>query len=267
MAPSPYDLPIDFKWFSMTPKDIFTAVTRNHNPASDQGYVYAFAKSPTTGQAVAWDHLAGAMSVHTGLDQLSYEVLPFVFKSGFKGRGNEGMPTDLDGDNLRDLDGNEYEKAPDRVVIPQFLGNGNLFGLNVTGHLVVLGLTGIRHTTIINFAIYNDNEEMFSSQLSFDCWDKVRLRDITNAFRDSFLVSTNQNPLEVQGLTEEVGWYEMDGSVAFSTVHQVSDPAFLAMQIQEIGVLRSQAAARAFMIDRQDNGALLSTSIFGDPDP
>lgn len=257
----------------LTPKDIFSAVTRVHNPAADEGYVYAFAKSPITGEKVSWDYLAGTMQVHTGFDQLSYEVLPYVFKSGIKGRGGDGTPLDNpatgvgDGDGLCDLDGIEYEKAPDKIVVPQFLGNGNLFGLNVSGELVVLGLTGIRHTTIINFAIYNDNEEMFSSQLTFDCWDKVRLRDITNAFSDSFLQGTNQNPLETQGLTEEVGWYEMDGLVAFSTVHQISDPAFLAMQIQRIGIFGSQAASRAFMIDRNPNGALLSTSIFGDPDP
>lgn len=250
----------------LTPKDTFSAVTNVHNPASDQGYVYAFAKSTTTGQAIAWDYLVGAMHVHTGTMGLSYEVLPYIFKSGFKNRGT-GLPTDADGDGLRDLDGVEYEQAPDRVVIPQFIGNGNLAAHNVNGLLVVLGLTGIRHTTIINFAIYNDNEEMFSSQLTFDCWDKVRLRNITNAFSDSFLRGSNQNPLETQGLAEEIGWYEMDGLVAFSTTHQISNPAFLAMQIQEMGMLRSQSAARAFMIDRNPNGALLSTSIFGDPDP
>jgi hypothetical protein len=250
----------------LTAKDTFSAVTGVHNPAADEGYVYAFAKSPTTGQAISWDHLVGAMAVHTGTQGNSYEVLPYIFKSGFRNRGL-GMPTDADGDGLRDLDGIEYEQAPDRIIIPQFIGNGNVAAHNVNGTLAVLGLTGIRHTTIINFAIYNDNEEMFSSQLTFDCWDKVRLRDITNAFSDSFLKGSNQNPLETQGLVEDVGWYEMDGLVSFSTVHQVSNPAFLAMQIQESGALRGRAAARAFMKDRNPNGALLSTSIFGDPDP
>jgi hypothetical protein len=254
----------------LTPKDIYSAVTRFHNPNADEGYVYAFAKSPTTNQAVVWDHLVGTMQIHTGLNQISFEAMPFVFRSAARTRGNEGMATDLppigDNDGNRDLDGREYEQAPDVVIIPQFLGNGNLLGFNVDSELCILGLTGIRHTTIVNFGIYNDNEEFFSSQLTFDCWDRVRLTDITSAFTDSFLKSSNDNPAETQGLTEDVGWYEIDGAVAFSTIDQEVDPAFLAIQVQSLGLFRSQEGTQSFGKGLQPNGALLPVSIFGDPD-
>jgi hypothetical protein len=252
----------------LTPKDSFTAVTKYHNPNADQGYVYAFAKHPISGQAVAWDYLVGSMQVYTGLNQLGFETMPYVFKAGSRVRNGGPLddltPTDMDHDGIRDLNGIEYEKAPDIIVVPSFIGNGNLLSMNVTGELVVLGLTGIRFTNLISFAIYNDNEEMFSAQLTFDCWDRFRLTDITNAFRDSFLQGSNNNPAETQGLNEETGWYEMNGIVAFTTAAQIQDPAFLAMQIQEIGIFRSQSAERAFMIGRQSNGDLLPVSIFGD---
>jgi hypothetical protein len=249
----------------LTPKDTFTAVTKFHNPNATQGYVYVFAKNPSTGAAIAWDYLIGSMFVTAGTNTLGFETLPFVFKAGAVARNGAPLPdrtpTDFDFDGIRDLNGVKYEKAGDVYMIPLFIGND----ANVQGELVVIGLTGIRFTNIINFLIYNDNEEVFSSQLVFDCWDRVPLTSITNAFSNSFLVTTNDNPNETQGLNNETGWYEMDGLNSFSTAAQIVSPAFLAMQIQRIG--GSQASSLAFQRGRQANGDLLPTGLFGDQPP
>jgi hypothetical protein len=131
--------------------------------------------------------------------------------------------------------------------VPRFFGN---VGTRVKTHLVLIGLTGARFSTLINFLVYNDNEEVFSTQHEFDCWDKVCLTDISGVFRRDFLLTTNQNPFEIRGLNPmappaaaggdaapsgallEAGWYRMDGAVAQSTNTVVTDPAFLAMQIE-----------------------------------
>jgi hypothetical protein len=249
----------------LTQNDTFTAVTRFHNPNATQGYVYVFAKNPSTGQAIAWDYLIGSMFVTAGTNTLGFESIPYVFKAGATVRNGAPLPdrtpTDFDGDGVRDLNGLEYERAGDVYMIPLFIGNDQ----NVVGELVLLGLTGIRFQTIVNFLIYNDNEEIFSSQVLFDCWDRIPLTSITNVFTDAFLDSTNDNPLETQGLSNETGWYEMDGLNAFSTAAQVVSPAFLAMQIQRIG--GSQAATIAFQEGRQGNGDLLPIGLFGDQPP
>jgi hypothetical protein len=43
----------------LTPNDTITVTTRFDNPNQSEGYVYAFAKSPTTGKAIKFDWLAG----------------------------------------------------------------------------------------------------------------------------------------------------------------------------------------------------------------
>lgn len=247
----------------LTPKDAYSVVTREHFPSVAQGYVYAFAKRPGTGVAVSFDHLAGTLHLFAGASQLGFKAQPFVFRSA---AGIDDVPTDVDTDGIRDLNDIEYEAAPDVLVEPHFLGNGNLFGMNVEGTLVLLGLTGIQFRTVVDFAVYNDNEQMFSTQVEFDCWERLPLRRVANVFRDDFLNSTNDDPQETQGLVEESGWYEMDGRTAFSVADQVDDPAFLALQVETNGLFRHTAAALPFFKGTQTNGDLLPVGIFADED-
>ena len=253
----------------LTANDTLTVLTQHHNPNMQRGYAYVFAKSPLTGQAIAWDYLIGTNLFLQSLDVYDFETNAIVFQAG-EGLVN-GAPTDLDGDGIRDLDGVEYSQAPDEILVPRFFGN---VGSRVKTHLVLIGLTGARFSTLINFLVYNDNEEVFSTQHEFDCWDKVCLTDISGVFRRDFLLTTNQNPFEIRGLNAmaapaaapegallEPGWYRMDGAVAQSTNTVVTDPAFLALQIERRN--ESGVAAVPFSLGTQDNGGLLSLSLMG----
>ena len=242
----------------LTANDTLTVLTSAHNPNMQRGYAYVFAKSPVTGRAIAWDHLAGTNLVFGATTVFDVELNAVVYRAA-EGLG-EGADTDLDGDNVRDLNGLEYQMSADELLVPRFFGND----IRVRTDLVLIGLTGARFTTIIDFLIYNDNEEPFSSQHQFDCWDRIHVTDITNAFQRSFLESSNQNPLEIQGSDLESGWYRMDGNVAFSSAAQVSDPAFLAVQLERVnGVLGIGVASLPFVKGSQDNGGLLSLNLFG----
>jgi len=247
----------------LTAKDSFSAVTRAHFPDIAEGYVYAFAKNAVTGEAVSWDHLAGSLNLFSGVNQLGFKVQPYVFKSA---SGVDMALTDLDTDLVRDLNGVEYAPAPDTIVVPHFFGNGNLFSMNVSGQLVLLGLSGIQFRTLVDFAIYNDNEELFSTQVEFDCWDRIPLSRIGSAFRDGYLRSSHHDPQETLGLNEKTGWYEMDGRTASSTADQIDDPAFLALQIETTGFFRHTAAALPFVKGTQLNGDLLPVGILADID-
>jgi hypothetical protein len=241
----------------LTANDTLTVLTSVHNPNMHRGYVYAFAKSPVTGQAIAWDHLAGTNLILGISTIFDIEVNAIVFKAG-EGLV-QGTPTDLDADGIRDLDGAEYQASPDELLVPRFFGNA----LGIQTDLILIGLTGARFTTIVNFLVYNDNEEVFSTQYSFDCWDRVHLTDISGIFRRDFLLTTLHNPFEIQGTTLESGWYRMDGNLAFSTAAQVADPAFLALQLERINGLG--VAALPFTKGSQTNGGLLSMHLFGNP--
>jgi hypothetical protein len=253
----------------LTPNDTITVTTLFDNPNQAEGYVYVFAKNPTTGQAIKWDWLAGdsfhvAPSIVGGVD-----IPPVVFKGG-AGLA-PGANTDVDSDGVRDLNGNEYERVSDELIVPRFVADA---GPLSSPELLLIGLTGKNFTTIINFLIYNDNEEVFSAQRSFDCWERVKLRDINGAFRKEFLVTTNHNPNEhivVGGpnpdllpVQLEYGWFRMDGAVAFSSAASISDPAFMAVRMERFLGPIVAGASLPYGLGEQSNGDLVQHGPFPD---
>ena len=71
-------------------------------------------------------------------------------------------------------------------------------GQDVTprSELVLIALSGGRaFTTTLDFAIFNDNEEPFSAQYTFQCWERVPLPAISGVFDQDFLaMATAQDP-------------------------------------------------------------------------
>jgi hypothetical protein len=232
----------------LTPNDTITVNTALDNPNDPRGYVYVFAKSPTTGAAISWNYLEGASVVRSANDQLNSALAPIVYA----GVAAQGANTDTDGDGVRDLNGVEYAVSSDQLHIPSFVAAPN-------SSLILVGLTGLQFTTIINYLAYNDNEEAFSGQISFDCWDIRRLETISGIFTDTFLENTNDdtNDTGVDGF--EVGWIRMDGLTAFSTAQQRSNPAFQAA-IVNVGTY----AALPYGIGENPNGDLLPIGPFYD---
>jgi hypothetical protein len=242
----------------LTPCDTLSLITSADNPTQSQGYVYAFAKDPLTGRATVHNALIGNALVINGIEALSYSYNPYAYL----GIGAEGSATDVDGDGLRDLNGIEYSCSPDHILIPRFLGQGPEF----SSDLVLVNLTGGRDfTAVVNFLGYNDNEEVFSAQEDFVCWDKVRLEDISGAFTQSFLEQTNHNPLEILGANDvEAGWFRLDGLVSFSTAAAIDDPAILALLVERAG---RHVADLPFEEGSQLNGDLVLQGIFPDSTP
>jgi hypothetical protein len=249
----------------LTPNDTITVASRFDNPNSTQGYVYVFAKSPTSGAAIAWDYLAGDSFVVNPAVIGAVELPPIVFKAGAGLAA--GAHTDVDNDGRRDLNGTEYEQVSDELLVPRFIADDG--AINSRPQLILIGLTGQSFSTIINFLIYNDNEEVFSAQYQFDCWDRVNLVDITGVFDNSFLLSTNHAVNEsVLGTTVsnglETGWFRMDGSIAFSTAASVQDPAFLAARIERLAAGIVSVASLPYGVGEQNNGDLVTHGPFPD---
>jgi hypothetical protein len=166
----------------LTPNDTFTIETRVDNPNSTEGYLYAFAKSPTSGRAIKFDWLAGDSFIIAPDVIGAVDIPAIVYKAGAGLAA--GAQTDLDNDSKRDLNGLEYEQTSDELIVPRFIADQLLVS---SPELILVGLTGQSFTTIVNFLVYNDNEEVFSTQYAFDCWARVRLAQISGIFTNDFL--------------------------------------------------------------------------------
>lgn len=253
----------------LTPNDTLSLLTANDNPNYTQGYLYVFAKSRTTGKAIKFDHLIGNNLVIDGLGVFDYSVNPVVFKAG--AQLAEGANTDLEngvGDGIRDLNGTEYALAPDEILIPRFFGQSTRSYNSIAGYtsdLVLVNLTGgTQFDAIVDFLVYNDNEEPLSAQYQFRCWSKNSLLTISGLFANEFLLTTNHAVNEIPGANHvKTGWMRIDGNVAFfSSNTQIEDPAFLAVLVEKIGPFK--AADLPFAQGTQSNGDLLPQSINGD---
>jgi hypothetical protein len=209
---------------TLTPNDTLTLLTNYHNPQMEQGFVYAFAREGV-GNPVLHNGLIGNVMTIQGFDSVEYSINAVSY-AGVD-------PTD-DGNGLRDLDGVEYEGSAAEIQVPRFFGQGNYF----MSELVLIGLSGgAKFDTTVDFLIYNDNEQVFSSEYTFYCWDRVLLHNITGLFDNAFLKnSTNHDLNEVLGHNGlESGWFRMSGAIASSTSTDIADPAVYGVLIERIG--------------------------------
>ena len=255
---------------TLTPDDEISVLSQFDNPNMHKGYCYVFAKSHTTGAAIKFDHLIGSelvVNATTGAQSSpiitgDYSLNAWSFKAG--AGLTEGSNTDVNGNGLRDLNNTEYEAAPDRLDVPRFLGEGG--PQNANAQLALINLTGgAQFTAVVDFLVYNDNEEVFSAQYSFTCWALVELADISSVFTNDFLSTTNHSSTEIFAgpvMFNEAGWFRINGNTAFSTAAQFSDPAILGAYIESIHVAQG-GAILPFGEGTQTNGSLLSHSLLG----
>ncbi|MFT7669985.1 MAG: hypothetical protein ACI8X5_002692, partial [Planctomycetota bacterium] len=249
----------------LTPNDTFTFATNTFFADQVHGYGYMYAQCGQTGPPVVFNHLIGHLMVMDGYEAIAYGMNPISFEA----IENREAPmascghreTDHNGNGLRDMDGLEYQTVPDKILIPRFLGQTE----TRVSELIMIGLTGgKKFTTTLAFLIYNDNEEVFSSQYTFACWARVPLTDITNLFDNQYLATnTNNDPLELLGEpTVETGWIKIDGAVANSSSTSIQDPAFYAILVESHGE-NEMAADLPFGKCSQTNGSLLAKGLDG----
>jgi hypothetical protein len=242
----------------LTANDTLSVITNLHNPTQAQGFAWAFAKTSSAVGANAnneqvFNHLIGQVLTVDGLEVFEYSTNAV----SYSGIGNEGALTDADGDNIRDLNGVEYEQTADELLIPRFFGQGGAY----LGQVVLISLSGgSKFIHSIDLLLYNDNEEAFSDSVTFICWDRLLLLQVTAASSNVFLGLTNDNPLEAIG-TREYGWIRIDGGVASSTAKSIIDPAVYAVYIEVIG---PYAAADLPFENGKQNGHLFPRTVNGD---
>ncbi|MEO2164367.1 MAG: hypothetical protein ABGY29_17805, partial [bacterium] len=116
------------------------------------------------------------------------------------------------------------------------------------------------------FLFWNDNEDEFSAQHTFSCWEKPYLDDISGGFRNTWLKSTNHDPDEIIGADHrESGWICLQGCLATSAQESILNPSIYAVLVERVGSFG--VADLPFECGIRLNGALLPDHIFGDGDP
>jgi len=219
---------------TLTGKDTLTLLTIADNPEQQAGYLYTYALDRAL-EPGGFDVFIGQSHVIDGIHTWDYAVNALDFRAEVGHREE----TDVDGDGHRDLNNLEYEMAPNEILVPRFLGQASASNIHgVFSELVLIALSGgsYFHTTV-DFHVYNDNEEMFSAEHTFQCWEKVALGEISGVFSQEFLHDfTNHDPDEVFGLSGlESGWFRMRGAVANSTAGHVDDPAVYGVLLERAG--------------------------------
>jgi len=197
----------------LTPNDTFTTIIGVDNPQHASGFVCLIARNPVTFAAIDFDHLVGEMTILDGATGGAWTVPPFVFRA----RTCPGEITDLNGNGVTDLDGFEYEAAPERLNFPRFEGQS----VGRVSELILLNTETLRLgnglSTVFQILIYNDNEEQFSSSAQFRCLLRISLEALSGMYSDIFLGSTNENPGEPGGGGVENGWFRVRGQTAFTS--------------------------------------------------
>jgi hypothetical protein len=210
----------------LTPADTFTCLTDVHNPDADQGYAFLYAKDVNTGEAIKHDYLTGNLITVDGYAAFEFSVNPVSYK---------GINAD-NGDGDLMLDNVEYGGTPSEIVIPRFLGQNGMR----QSELILIGLSGgPLSDTIVDFLIFNDNEEIFSSEYTFRCWERVYLTQISLLFDNGFLAdNTNDDPAEIVGATGvESGWIHVMGHQYGDQNQSFPDPSVYAVLLERFGHL------------------------------
>jgi hypothetical protein len=125
---------------------------------------------------------------------------------------------------------------------------------------------GVQFTTTVDLQIFNDNEDPFSAQHTFYCWDKRPLLQLSGIFSNSTLHASQHDPNEIVGEpAQESGWLRLDGRTAVSSAAMIPDPAFLAVLIDSRG--QGSTSDLPFEQCTQTNGDLLPIGLLGDTGP
>jgi hypothetical protein len=259
----------------LSPNDTITVSTRIDNPNAAKGYLFVFARNvvstspPQEGpNAVRFDHLIGTEWVfEPGQDLLS--INPFVFKAGDSTTA-EGQNTDNSPANgKRDLNGHEYNFGPGILEFPRFFGQ--FAPPTQQSELVLLNLTGgAQFLANADLLIYDNNENPFSSSVSFVCWTRLPLSTTGNVngvsafFDNASLVATSNSTESSQAFGIVSGWFSVDGTSAFSTQTQLNDPLILGVLLDTFAGITPRTAEMPFGEGQNTNGRLLSHSLMGD---
>ena len=166
----------------LTPADTITVLASDHNPATDQGWLYVVAMDPWSklfgikhdGQILIAppdiffnSGLIGDIMIANGLTNHLWSI-PAI---GIKAKGKVvGELADKNKNRILEF-GTEYEGLPSTLFISSFLEMGIGAGkFNSNAYLILLTFLPVEYTVFMDFLFYNNDEEEFSQEFQFNCY-------------------------------------------------------------------------------------------------
>jgi hypothetical protein len=221
------------QWITLTPGDTFSFLDSAMNPQGETGFMYAYAvQAVGSTKEIDFDYLIG--------QELIFATwTPAVVTYGINAVPFEAL--NVDGNGLLKLDGAEFEAAPSEVFFPRFFGQQQPF----SSAAILINLTGGQwFWQQANVLVYNDNEQSFSSTVYFPCWCFMPLTQISAATTETFLLSTNHDPLELWDGNnnplaphKKTGWIHFQGDWAWNpqTTFTIDNPSLYAVLVESVG--------------------------------
>ena len=200
----------------LTPADTVCVLTSCHNqvPGGNlvtEGYLVVKAENPAFfGQAWSFNYLIGSEIVINAQGAIyGLNAIPFSSPQRFQ------SATDVNFNGRCELDGREYEAAPDQLYIPSFLAVNE-------SQLALVNLTGdARDINTVFISAWNDMEVPLSATRPFNCWFDEPLTKVAPFFDPVKLALQANDPTELDIDCDndddfETGWAILD-SIDVST--------------------------------------------------
>jgi hypothetical protein len=197
----------------LSPGDTFTTLVSNHVGISGnlQGWLYVVAADVNTRRVIDFDDelettprfsgLIGEEMIVSGSPQMYLYALPAISLRSLaeaepRARNIQGYEfADVNGDGEADFDNTEYDRFPEVLSAPLFLEQSS----DIFRDEIVLLTPLFRFGETINLRsnFYNNNEDFRSVFFFFNCWTRLRIRDLL-----PFTRNLNGVPTEVNS-----GWF------------------------------------------------------------
>jgi hypothetical protein len=237
--------------FELTPNDTFSFVDYAwiiNTP--DKGFFYAYARewNPNTQQwqEMDYDYLVGQELIFSAWNPGRSPALYSINAVAFECLNPKVTGDDL---NYLELDDREYELAPNKLYFPRFFGQDQPAGMPpfYESSLILINLSGGQHfrqKAIV--AVYNDSEEPFSDSVEFDCWDRIKLLDMSTFTSEANLASSS-NADEIYDLDpadpKKTGWIMIDSDYAWipQTSENIQDAALYGVLLEVVAGSYSSA--------------------------
>jgi hypothetical protein len=148
------------------------------------------------------------------------------------------------------LDGTEYTCAPKTLFFPRFFGQDALF----YSRLILINLTGGQWFKVTaNCLIYNDNEEAFSDFVQYDCFELMKLTELSLAVEKNFLMSTNHDLYEPWPFhtLAETGTIRLTGEYAWNNItgKYINEASIYAVLVEGVATLGYSGADLPLQIE------------------
>jgi len=219
------------QYIDLTPGETTVIEVMTMVMGSTEGWAYAVACDPVTGNPIDFDYLIGEVWCLPDCINFSADAPAQAFRSLAEehtpsapgGRSGSGHAyADFKNSGQADMDNDEYERFPGIHIVPSFIQQG----IGFKDRLVLVSPLSKDWIVEIEVLTFNNNEVVYSRRLNITCCHVILLKDLTAITKN------------LQGTTAEwpMGWMQLNPVQAIHKItgQVTSSPAILGVILKDI---------------------------------